>query len=139
MADGKDKAASCCGGGHSHSHGAHHHDAHGHDAAMVGSAAVAIDPVNRTVQCATQGAYRYDDLVIGTGLEPDTEELAGIDAALATPSVASNYLNLAEKTWDLIEAMPARGRAVFTVPRPPVSCTGTTIRAPRTNAVVTVA
>ncbi len=94
----------------------------------IRDSAVAVEPPHRTVQCAANGPYRYDDLVIGTGLEPDTDELPGIDAALATPGVASNYLNLAEKTWDLIEAIPARGRAVFTVPRPPVSCTGTTVK-----------
>ena len=94
----------------------------------IRDSAVAVEPPHRTVQCAANGPYRYDDLIIGTGLEPDTDELPGIDAALATPGVASNYLNLAEKTWDLIEAIPARGRAVFTVPRPPVSCTGTTVK-----------
>src|SRR3569623_1901151 len=47
MADGKDKAASCCGGEHSHGahHGGHDHGAHSQDAAMAGAAAVAIDPV----------------------------------------------------------------------------------------------
>jgi sulfide:quinone oxidoreductase len=90
--------------------------------------AVAVDAPLRTVQTAANGPFRYDDLIIGTGLEPDTDELPGIDAALSTPGVASNYLNLADKTWDVVQAMPQRGRAVFTVPRPPVSCTGTTVK-----------
>ena len=38
-------------------------------------------------------------------------------------------LDRAEKTWELVQSMPAGGRAVFTVPRPPVSCTGTTVEA----------
>ena len=94
----------------------------------IRDSAAAVDAPRRTVHCAASGPYRYDDLIIGTGLEPDTDELPGIDAALSAPGVASNYLNLAEKTWDLIEAIPPRGRAVFTVPRPPVSCTGTTVK-----------
>jgi sulfide:quinone oxidoreductase len=44
-----------------------------------------------------------------------------------TEAVASNYLDHAEKTWELVQSMTA-GHAVFTVPRPPVSCTGTTLK-----------
>ena len=47
---------------------------------------------------------------------------------LSTPAVASNYLNDAEKTWDLVRSIRPGGHAVFTVPRPPVSCTGTTVK-----------
>jgi sulfide:quinone oxidoreductase len=96
--------------------------------AWIQDAAVAVDAASATVECASGSRYRYDDLVVATGLVPDTDELPGIDTALRTPAVASNYLDHAEKTWNLIEAMRPRGRAVFTVPRPPVSCTGTTIK-----------
>lgn len=89
---------------------------------------VAVDASAATVACASGRRYRYHDLVIGTGLVPDDDELPGIDAALQTPSVASNYLDHAEKTWDLVRSMRPGGHAVFTVPRPPVSCTGTTIK-----------
>lgn len=94
----------------------------------IKDSAVAVDAARSTVDCASGDRYRYGDLVIGTGLVPDTDELPGIDDALRTPSVASNYLDHAEKTWELVERMPRRGHAVFTVPRPPVSCTGTTIK-----------
>lgn len=66
--------------------------------------------------------------MLGPGLVPDTDALPGIEAALNTPAVASNYLDRAEQTWQLVESMPAGGRAVSTVPRAPVSCTGTTIK-----------
>ncbi len=90
--------------------------------------AVAVDTAARTVECASGQSYSFNDLVLGPGLVPDTDALPGIDAALNSPMVASNYLNKAEKTWHLVGSMPTAGRAVFTVPRPPVSCTGTTLK-----------
>ncbi len=94
----------------------------------IRDAAVSVDPADSTVECATGRRLRYRDLVIGTGLVPDDDELPGVAAALETPAVASNYLDRAEKTWSRIDALPAGGSAVFTVPRAPVSCTGTTIK-----------
>jgi sulfide:quinone oxidoreductase len=90
--------------------------------------AIDVDAATHTVRCAGGKSYHYRDLVIGAGLVPDHDALPGIDAALDTPHVASNYLNQAEKTWELVRTLPASGHAVFTVPRPPVSCTGTTIK-----------
>lgn len=90
--------------------------------------AVDVDAAAHTVRCASGRRYRYQDVVLGPGLVPDNAALAGIDAALNTPAVASNYLDAAEKTWQLVQSMPAGGRAIFTVPRAPVSCTGITIK-----------
>lgn len=90
--------------------------------------AVAVDPERSTVQCASGRQYHYDDLVVGTGLVPDDAELPGIDATLESPAVTSNYLDRAQKTWALVSAVRSGARAVFTVPRAPVSCTGTTIK-----------
>ncbi|WP_458609909.1 NAD(P)/FAD-dependent oxidoreductase [Mycobacterium sp. C3-094] len=94
----------------------------------IRDAAVSVDPAGSTVECATGRRLRYTDLVIGTGLVPDDDELPGVTAALKTPAVASNYLDHAEKTWRRIRAMPSGGHAVFTVPRAPVSCTATTMK-----------
>ena len=99
-----------------------------HGCTWLEDAAVEVDAAARTVRCASKRSYRYQDLVLGPGLVPDTDALPGIEAALNTPAVASNYLDRAEQTWQLVESMPAGGRAVFTVPRAPVSCTGTTIK-----------
>lgn len=96
--------------------------------AWIRDPAVAVDPARAGVLCASGDEYRYRDLVIATGLVPDDDALPGIDTALRSPAVASNYLDRAEKTWSLVEKMPSGGRAVFTVPRAPVSCTGTTIK-----------
>jgi sulfide:quinone oxidoreductase len=99
-----------------------------HGCTWLEDAAVHVDGAARSVRCASGRRYRYRDLVLGPGLVPDTDALPGIDTALNTPAVASNYLDKAEKTWQLVESMSAGGRAVFTVPRPPVSCTGTTLK-----------
>ncbi|UXA17999.1 NAD(P)/FAD-dependent oxidoreductase [Mycobacterium sp. SMC-4] len=90
--------------------------------------ALAVDADRATVHCDSGRTYRYTDLIVGTGLVPDTAELPGIDTAIQAPTVTSNYLDHAEKTWRLVRALPPGGRAVFTVPRPPVSCTGTTVK-----------
>ncbi|MGE2836196.1 NAD(P)/FAD-dependent oxidoreductase [Mycobacterium sp. SMC-4] len=90
--------------------------------------AVAVEPEQSTVRCASGRSYRYTDLIVGTGLVPDEDELPGIRAAIAAPAVASNYLDHAQKTWKLVQRLPPGGRAVFTVPRAPVSCTGTTLK-----------
>ncbi|MGW0163492.1 NAD(P)/FAD-dependent oxidoreductase [Mycobacterium sp. NPDC003323] len=94
----------------------------------VQDSAVTVDPAEQVVHCAQGATLGYRDLILAPGLEVDHDELPGIAAALDTDSVASNYLNRADKTWRLVEATPDGGRAVFTVPRPPVSCTGTTIK-----------
>jgi sulfide:quinone oxidoreductase len=91
-------------------------------------AAASVDADQRVVHGTSGRAYGYSELVLAPGLVPDDAALPGIAAALDTPHVTSNYLDTAEKTWALIRRMPAGGRAVFTVPRPPVSCTGTTIK-----------
>ncbi|BDX35077.1 filamentous hemagglutinin [Mycobacterium antarcticum] len=90
--------------------------------------AVDVDAVARVVRCASGREYRYRDLIVATGLVPDTEALPGIARALDDPAVASNYLDAADKTWKVLQRMPVDGRAIFTVPRAPVSCTGTTIK-----------
>ncbi|MBY6350975.1 NAD(P)/FAD-dependent oxidoreductase [Rhodococcoides corynebacterioides] len=90
--------------------------------------AVSVDAASNTVTCASGMTVTYRDLIVGPGLVPDHDALPGIDAALATESVASNYLDEATRTWYLTRTVRDGGHAVFTVPRPPVSCTGTTVK-----------
>jgi sulfide:quinone oxidoreductase len=89
--------------------------------------AVGVAPETQTVRCRSGRVYRYTDLVLAPGLVPDEDELTDVFTVLDADAVASNYLDHAEKTWQLVESMEA-GHAVFTVPRPPVSCTGTTLK-----------
>ncbi|WP_328858029.1 FAD-dependent oxidoreductase [Williamsia herbipolensis] len=88
----------------------------------------AIDADAHTVRCASGRLFTYRDLVVATGLVTDDAALPGVAEALATPAVGSNYVDAAEQTRDAVRAMRPGGHAVFTVPRPPVSCTGTTIK-----------
>lgn len=88
----------------------------------------AVDAQTRTVRCGSGASLRYEDLILCPGLVVDDEALPGVDAAMSSRAVASNYLDHAEKTWESVQSMPHGGRAVFTVPRPPVSCTGTTLK-----------
>ncbi|OZC99378.1 pyridine nucleotide-disulfide oxidoreductase [Rhodococcus sp. 06-235-1A] len=98
----------------------------------IEDAVARVDPHEKVATTASGKRYGYRDLIIGTGLVPDDAALPGIAAAADTETVTSNYLGLAEKTWKLISDFPApevqRGTAVFTVPRPPVGCTGTTLK-----------
>ncbi|HKV20498.1 MAG TPA: FAD/NAD(P)-binding oxidoreductase [Mycobacterium sp.] len=94
----------------------------------IRDSAVSVDPGEKRVRCDSGATYRYTDLIIACGLVPDADALPGIEAAMDTPAVASNYLNTAEKTWTLVESLRPGDHAVFTVPRAPVSCTGTTIK-----------
>lgn len=87
--------------------------------------AVEIDPATRTVRCASGRRYGYRDLVLGPGLVPDEDALPGLADALDSDGVASNYVDRSEQTCRTMSAMRSGGRAVFTVPRAPVSCTGT--------------
>ncbi|MFI5509068.1 NAD(P)/FAD-dependent oxidoreductase [Mycobacterium sp. NPDC051804] len=89
--------------------------------------AVGVDAESQTVRCRSGRVYRYADLVLAPGLVPDEDDLADVFTAVDSEAVASNYLDHAEKTWQLVESM-TDGHAVFTVPRPPVSCTGTTLK-----------
>jgi len=93
----------------------------------VQDSAVGVDAESQTVRCRGGRVYRYTDVVLAPGLVPDEDELDDVFTAVDTDAVASNYLDHAEKTWQLVESMSA-GHAVFTVPRPPVSCTGTTLK-----------
>ncbi|WP_439029569.1 NAD(P)/FAD-dependent oxidoreductase [Gordonia terrae] len=90
--------------------------------------ALVVDAESRTVRCASGVDVGYRDLILAVGLVPDQNAMPGIDLAIADPAVGSNYLDRAEQTWDVVASMPRGGSAVFTVPRPPVSCTGTTYK-----------
>ncbi|PRC51502.1 pyridine nucleotide-disulfide oxidoreductase, partial [Mycobacterium sp. ITM-2017-0098] len=77
----------------------------------VRDSAVAVDADRKTVHCESGKSYRYRDLVVGNQSGPDDDALPGIDVAVNTPAVASNYLNHAEKTWELVQSLPRGGNA----------------------------
>lgn len=94
------------------------------NATWIQKAAAAIDPESQIV-CTDDGqAISYDQLVICPGIQSDWDAIPGVNAALATPYVSSNYAReLAPKTWELIRNMRS-GTAVFTMPPGPMKCAG---------------
>lgn len=92
--------------------------------AWTKDAATHIDPGERRVSAASGTTLSYDHLVVCPGIQLDWDAVDGMAAAVATPSVSSNYTaELAPKTWQLIKAM-RRGTAVFTMPAGPIKCAG---------------
>jgi sulfide:quinone oxidoreductase len=94
----------------------------------VQDTATGVDPAEHVVMTAGGATLHYRDLILVPGLEVDEDALPGVFSAIKAANVTSNYLDRAEKTWQLIKTVPEDGRAVFTVPRAPVSCTGTTLK-----------
>lgn len=97
-------------------------------ASWIRDAVVAVEPSAHRVRTESGAVVGYRDLVAAPGLVPDTDALPGLDAALDAPGVTSNYLDRAARTWELVRTIEPGSRVVFTVPRAPVSCTGTTIK-----------
>ncbi|MEH3154357.1 MAG: FAD/NAD(P)-binding oxidoreductase, partial [Gordonia paraffinivorans] len=96
----------------------------------VESVTPAPDPDgDHLVRCADGTRLACRDLVVTTGLVPDDDALPGVTEALTHPAVVSNYLDAATRTWAGIRDLAGRGgHAVFTLPRPPVSCSATTLK-----------
>ncbi|MGZ8177434.1 FAD-dependent oxidoreductase [Williamsia sp. SKLECPSW1] len=98
-------------------------------AAVESIAAAETSDDDHVVTCTDGRRLACRDLVVATGLVPDTDALPGVDAALTTPGVVSNYLDAATRTCSGIADLARRGgHAVFTLPRPPVSCSATTLK-----------
>lgn len=94
----------------------------------VQDTATAVDTAGQVVTTAGGAKVGYRDVILVPGLEVDDEALPGVSTAINADNITSNYLDRADKTWQLIKNVPQDGRAIFTVPRAPVSCTGTTIK-----------
>jgi sulfide:quinone oxidoreductase len=70
------------------------------------------------------GDIAYDFLVAAPGLQLDWERVEGLEAALQTPHVSSNYhYELAPKTWRMLEQFNG-GTALFSCPAMPIKCAG---------------
>lgn len=83
-----------------------------------------IDP--EAQQVSTGGGVRvgYDHLVVAPGIQLDWDKIPGMEPALDTPSVSSNYrFELTTKTWQAIKALRS-GTAVFSMPAGPIKCAG---------------
>ena len=74
--------------------------------------AVSVDALTQTVRCRSGRVFGYADLVLAPGLVPDDDELPDVFTVVDTEAVASNYLDHAEKTWELVQSMTAGHAAV---------------------------
>ena len=83
-----------------------------------------FDPAENCVELSSGEMLGYDYLVVAAGIQCDWNRVAGLEAALADPSVSSNYrYELSSKTWEMIRAFRG-GTAVFTFPAGPIKCAG---------------
>ncbi len=67
-------------------------------------------------------SYRY--LIVATGLELAWDRIEGLEEALGSHGVTSNYrYDLAPYTWQLVQGLK-QGKALFTQPPMPIKCAG---------------
>lgn len=86
--------------------------------------ATEIDPEAKTVTLETGNSIAYDFLVAAPGLQLDWHRVEGLEEALETPNVSSNYdYDLAPKTWHMLQQFRG-GTALFTCPHMPIKCAG---------------
>lgn len=84
--------------------------------------AISINPEHHSVEIHDHTFYTYDYLVIATGLVMEPTLIEGLQEALDTGVVCSNYTN-PKHTWEVIKNFTG-GNAVFTQPNTPIKCGG---------------
>lgn len=84
--------------------------------------AVAMLPGENKVELASGRTLSYDYLVVATGLVNDNSLIEGLDHALKTGAVCSNYVD-PEYTWKSLQDFKG-GTAIFTQPATPIKCGG---------------
>ena len=90
--------------------------------AWVRTSATGIDVDSRTARLANGSRISYDVLVLASGIELHWDGIPGLQDALRTDHVTSNYsFDLPEKTWRMIRELTS-GTAVFTIPTGLVKC-----------------
>ncbi|WP_269928487.1 NAD(P)/FAD-dependent oxidoreductase [Kocuria massiliensis] len=92
--------------------------------AWIKDAATEVDPEGRWVGLSGGERVGYDYLVACPGIQLDWGGIPGLEEALSTSRVSSNYsVDLAPKTWRMIQDLRS-GTAVFTMPSNPIKCGG---------------
>lgn len=84
--------------------------------------ATEIDPKQQTVSTEKNGDIRYDYLVVAPGLVYDLSLIEGLEDAIRSGAVCSNYID-PEYTWKCVQEFKG-GNAVFTQPPTPIKCGG---------------
>ena len=90
----------------------------------IQDAAAELDPARNRVHTLGGQVLEYDFLIICPGIQIDWDLIPGLQDALKTPFVSSNFDSaLAPKTWQMIRDFRG-GNALFTNPATPIKCGG---------------
>lgn len=81
-----------------------------------------LDPDNNKLTLKGGIEIKYDFLVLSPGVVMDYSQIEGLEAALETDSVCSNYVD-PRKTWEVLKNFKG-GNALFTQPNTPIKCGG---------------
>lgn len=85
---------------------------------------VGFNPDSNTVEVKNGDIIQYDFLVVAMGLQLNYGDIEGLQEALETPGVGSNYHpKYVGKTLEAIRNFKS-GNAVFTFPNTPIKCAG---------------
>jgi len=83
-----------------------------------------FDPDNNQVELASGESVGYSFLVVAAGIQLDWAKIDGLEGAIGTGGVCSNYAyDTVDSTWDAIRSFDG-GRALFTFPNTPIKCAG---------------
>src|SRR5436190_5901532 len=91
----------------------------------IRNAAQTFEPEKNTVRLKNGDTLTYDYLVVCTGVKLDWGKVAGLAETLGKNGVCSNYSpEHVTYTWDCLQRLQSRSRAVFTQPPLPFKCPG---------------
>jgi sulfide:quinone oxidoreductase len=94
------------------------------DVVWIHDSVTAVDASAHEVQLASGGVVGYDHLVLAPGIRNDWDGIPGLETAIRTPHVASNYeFDLAVKSSRLLRDV-REGTVVFVQAQGPASCAG---------------
>ncbi len=81
-----------------------------------------LDPDNNSIDTTTKGKFTYEYLVLAPGVIYDLSLVEGLEEAMKSDVVCSNYLD-PEKTWQVVQNFKG-GNALYTQPTTPIKCGG---------------
>lgn len=94
------------------------------DVTWIRKRAEGVDPDRQRVMLGDGSEVGYDHLVVCPGIQLNLGGVAGMQDALDTPAVSTNYLvDSAPTTWRNIQTTHG-GTALFTMPSGPIKCAG---------------
>ncbi|MFB2706075.1 NAD(P)/FAD-dependent oxidoreductase [Marinobacter shengliensis] len=83
-----------------------------------------IEPEANRIRLADGSTIGYEVLILAPGLELNWSGIDGLDAALGSNGVTSNYRQgMASYTWEMVQNLK-KGTALFSQPPMPIKCAG---------------